>query len=107
VWLDLLACTRLRRAFETGFLTRLLRVTTPAADVDLAPAIDCPVCNQALRREMLDDLALDVCAEHGMWFDKWELSEVLHADMNPEPRSRDAESIESLLSEIRSRSPNG
>lgn len=103
MWLDPVVCTKLRRAFESGLLTRLLRATTRAADVDLAPAIECPVCNRTLRRETLDDLALDACAEHGMWFDKWELSEVVHAEMTPEPRSRDAESIESLLKEIRSR----
>jgi Zn-finger nucleic acid-binding protein len=103
VWLDLVACQKLRRAFESGFLTRLGRVTARAADVDLVPPIECPVCNERLRRERLHDLDLDACVGHGMWFDKWELSEVVHAEMTPEPRSRDVDGIESLLAELRSR----
>lgn len=38
-----------------------------------------------------------------MWFDKWELSEVVHSEMTPEPHSRDADGIESLLAKLRSR----
>ncbi len=29
----------------------------------------------------LFDLTLDACPKHGMWFDKWELAEVMHAEM--------------------------
>ena len=42
--------------------------------------LDCPVCHQTMRRVNAARLAdLDVCAEHGTWFDPGELRRVMSA----------------------------
>ncbi len=38
----------------------------------------CAVCTQALQTVTLGTVALDRCAEHGVWFDTHELAALLH-----------------------------
>lgn len=50
-------------------------------DVDLTPRINCPVCNSALDRFVFcvdSGVTIDRCAEHGMWLDDGELSQVVN-----------------------------
>lgn len=37
----------------------------------------CPVCEAALRGEVIEGVTIDRCAEHGLWFDEAELGAVL------------------------------
>ncbi|MEM7164976.1 MAG: zf-TFIIB domain-containing protein [Planctomycetota bacterium] len=37
----------------------------------------CPVCDATMRTQPLDDVRVDVCAWHGMWFDDQELNRIL------------------------------
>ncbi|MEJ7600926.1 MAG: zf-TFIIB domain-containing protein [Kofleriaceae bacterium] len=39
----------------------------------------CPVCTQAMQTVNLEAVALDRCAEHGVWFDAHELAALLAA----------------------------
>ncbi|MBA3818235.1 MAG: zf-TFIIB domain-containing protein [Deltaproteobacteria bacterium] len=47
----------------------------------------CPVCEGAMPRQLLEEVTVDRCATHGVWFDPQELETVLgHADDAVHPR---------------------
>ena len=48
----------------------------------------CPVCKHDMLTVSLEDVALDRCKDHGIWFDANELQQVLQrADHFPDPRT--------------------
>lgn len=49
----------------------------------LAAEAKCPECRSALRRVRVNGVELDVCVEHGTWFDRGEIREVT----KPDPRT--------------------
>jgi hypothetical protein len=38
--------------------------------------IGCPMCEAGMRRFLIDDIEVDRCAEHGVWFDGGELARI-------------------------------
>lgn len=46
----------------------------------------CPVCQAELTTTLVFDVEIERCAEHGMWFDKAELAEVMKRSRNDEWR---------------------
>lgn len=43
----------------------------------------CPTCTQPLVAALFNDVAVDRCAEHGMWFDAGELARALLRSADP------------------------
>jgi Zn-finger nucleic acid-binding protein len=63
----------------------LSRITSNATtEVDKASAIMCPSCHKALDRVDRAGITLDLCNEHGTWFDRTELYRLVDA-MAPKP----------------------
>src|SRR5262249_51902570 len=50
-------------------------------DTPREPPVHCPVCSRMLQRASVTRAAvtIDLCAEHGTWFDRYELGLVLDA----------------------------
>lgn len=46
----------------------------------------CPVCSKQMQLPLIFDVAIDRCLEHGMWFDRTELVEVMNRSNNNEWR---------------------
>lgn len=44
------------------------------------PARTCPCCRAGMTGYFMGDVAIDRCSEHGVWFDKDELAQVLQAN---------------------------
>ena len=69
------------------FSERLL----PREDADLART--CPKCSVPMNKAWLEQVAVDICSEHGVWFDANELAWVLETDgvawANRNPSYRD------------------
>jgi hypothetical protein len=63
----------------------LIRVADDAARAPPAPfepnECACPICQAIMARVTVAFISttLDVCAEHGVWFDRWELHAVARA----------------------------
>jgi Zn-finger nucleic acid-binding protein len=63
----------------------LAKVATNATtDVDKSAPIACPVCANALMRVNKDNIEVDICGQHGTWFDRTELYR-LGGSMAPAP----------------------
>lgn len=48
--------------------------------------IGCPACSQRMVEIKIFDVTVDKCAEHGIWFDREELDEVIHRSKSDEWR---------------------
>lgn len=75
--LDALAHLKLEGLKDSTFEATLV---ADHPDVDLTPRINCPVCNSVLDRFVFcvdSGVTIDRCAEHGMWLDDGELSQVV------------------------------
>jgi Zn-finger nucleic acid-binding protein len=44
--------------------------------------IACPACGQRLTQVLIFDVPIDSCVDHGLWFDRTELDEVIHRSRN-------------------------
>lgn len=82
VFLDNEASTRITRARDEAVaaLARRAKERAPAT-IDTRPDdLPCPVCSAAMRRVQSRGLVdLDICGEHGTWFDRGELNRVMDA----------------------------
>ena len=76
VWLSPAAARRLIEG-PFGALNRLPRLATGNA------ALRCPTCGEALERRKVAEVEIDVCAEHGVWFDHTEVERVHAAARRP------------------------
>jgi Zn-finger nucleic acid-binding protein len=47
-----------------------------SADGDYSPVLPCPVCRTLMTRSRIGEVCIDVCASHGVWFDRDELLNV-------------------------------
>jgi hypothetical protein len=47
------------------------------------PPLPCPVCGDRMPRVWFDDLRLDACDDHGVWFDPGELDLLLEWAAHP------------------------
>jgi Zn-finger nucleic acid-binding protein len=61
-----------------------IQMQTPPALIDLpfeevgrAETLACPTCRESMQTRELFEVAIDVCAKHGIWFDARELALVL------------------------------
>jgi Zn-finger nucleic acid-binding protein len=54
------------------------RADVVAAEINHAMPVDCPACSTELTRRRVTDrsIEIDVCKEHGIWFDRGELNRV-------------------------------
>ncbi len=81
VWLDTASATRV----ADGLDERLSAVAHRAAEgVVVASPVNggllaCPICSKGLAVTHVAHVELDVCAEHGTWFDRLELQHVARA----------------------------
>jgi Zn-finger nucleic acid-binding protein len=82
VWLDNDASTRIVETFDKASV----KLSAAAAKKAKGPVVehstlDCPTCKKTMRvvRVEIADLDLDVCPEHGTWFDRGELENVSKA----------------------------
>lgn len=78
-WLSVAAARRLIEA-PFGPLGELPVVHTKAP-------LRCPSCEQALERRRVAEVEIDVCAEHGVWFDHREVERVQAAARRPGVRA--------------------
>lgn len=62
------------------------RVTTSAtSEVDKTNMISCPSCGKPLDRVDRLGITLDICGDHGTWFDRTELHRLVEAMAPPAP----------------------
>jgi Zn-finger nucleic acid-binding protein len=89
IWIDNLVAQHIVRASERNTV-RLAEEASRAAvrAVDTRPALRCPVCSVPLLRVAVaagaGKIELDVCREHGTWFDRDELPLVARALVKPQ-----------------------
>jgi Zn-finger nucleic acid-binding protein len=82
IWLDNTNAQRAVASIDAQVLELASRASSHARhDVDRSPPVRCAECRAPLRRVKTTRLAVevDVCAEHGTWFDRGELRVVLEA----------------------------
>jgi Zn-finger nucleic acid-binding protein len=82
IWLDNTSAQRVVQTFDRAVVALADQVSTRAAfSVDLASAIACPTCRGPLARTRSPQsgIWIDVCGEHGTWFDRYELGVVFEA----------------------------
>ena len=103
IWLDNAASTRIADGVSSpevkALADRAARRALPA-NPDTRPAgIPCPVCRAPLARVRAPRgaIALDVCAAHGTWFDRYELTGLMYAVHPPEPVRTGLPTEEELL----------
>jgi len=76
VWLSPAAARRMIEG-PFGALSKLPRIAAGNA------ALRCPTCRKALERCRVAEVEIDVCAEHGVWFDHTEVERVHAAARRP------------------------
>jgi Zn-finger nucleic acid-binding protein len=82
IWLDNTNAQRAVASIDAQVLELATRASSHARhEVDRSPPVRCAECRATLRRVKTTRLAVevDVCAEHGTWFDRDELRVVLEA----------------------------
>jgi Zn-finger nucleic acid-binding protein len=80
IWLDNDGTRTALRGLSPDALQLLNRVTTNArSDTNRELAVACPACGKALERQTRPEAVIDICAEHGTWFDRHELYNVTRA----------------------------
>ena len=83
LWLDNDGSRRVVNKVDDEVVDLASRAEANAShEVDtVAGALPCPVCQSVLKRVRIAkaDLDLDICAEHGTWFDRGELQKVMNA----------------------------
>jgi Zn-finger nucleic acid-binding protein len=89
VWVDNTVSQRLVRRFEVEAVAIAEEVARVATErVDARATVVCPICKVDLQRVTLDigpTIELDVCGEHGTWFDRKELPHVARRLTLPAP----------------------
>jgi Zn-finger nucleic acid-binding protein len=90
IWLDNESARKALSSPGAGAQTEALArraSSRTSLDADAFQPIACPVCGVGLRRIVVsrEEVRLDVCAEHGTWFDRYELGLVLQASRSPAP----------------------
>jgi Zn-finger nucleic acid-binding protein/DNA-directed RNA polymerase subunit RPC12/RpoP len=88
IWLDNASGQALVKRSETSTIELVERAGARARfDAERHPPVACPVCAAACARVVLDkgDAVVDVCGEHGTWFDRYELALVAHAYLTRPP----------------------
>jgi hypothetical protein len=79
VWTDAAAAKHVEAALDAPILALAERAAANFADRPLPNDVGgrgCPTCGGALRRVKLATTDLDVCRDHGTWFDRGELERV-------------------------------
>jgi Zn-finger nucleic acid-binding protein len=67
----------------------IVQITSNAqAEVDKTPLVQCPVCAKTLDRMQRFGVEVDICGEHGTWFDRTELYRLAQASAAPPPAPR-------------------
>jgi Zn-finger nucleic acid-binding protein len=82
IWLDNeSARSALAKADEGVAQLAQLASVNAQVNVSVMPPVACPVCKRGLQRiqEPKSEARIDVCGEHGTWFDRYELGLVLQA----------------------------
>jgi len=80
IWLDNDGTRTALRGLSPEALQLVNRVTANArSDTNRELAVACPACGKALERKTRPEAVIDVCAEHGTWFDRHELYNVTRA----------------------------
>jgi Zn-finger nucleic acid-binding protein len=79
IWLDNEACQAVVRSYDPAVVALARRAASHATARPRATEIACPVCNARLQRAQAGGIVLDVCADHGTWFDRAELELVMGA----------------------------
>lgn len=79
VWLDRASSERVRHGLDER-LNAVANRAPQVAPAAQAPAkLACPICSRALAVTHVGNIELDVCPEHGTWFDHLELQGVARA----------------------------
>jgi Zn-finger nucleic acid-binding protein len=73
------------RVWQAAQLAQKLGETTRPNPALLAKPASCPECHKALQRIHALGIELDVCPEHGTWFDRGELEQLMKAASPPTP----------------------
>ncbi len=81
MWLDNTCAQKMVEAYEADALTMSDRIAQCAGcKPDTAvQGIPCAVCDEAMALRRIDGVEIDVCVEHGTWFDAYELRKVAEA----------------------------
>lgn len=82
IWLDNASAQRAVQTMDRAVVALADQVSNRAAfDVDVGAAIACPACQRPLARTRSPQsgIWIDVCGEHGTWFDRYELGLVFDA----------------------------
>jgi Zn-finger nucleic acid-binding protein len=75
----------------TSDLARTIRTTKPTWTANGTSTITCPECYVPLEKMMIGEVHVDRCAEHGVWFDIGEITDVLrtHGKLGPNDVARE------------------
>ncbi len=82
-WLQLQETNRLHKVMNDAAWQATDAIAKQAtASPDLQGKLQCPKCGQTMKRRQhkASRISLDVCAEHGTWFDAGELREVARSE---------------------------
>ena len=66
-------------AIELGESGEALAEAADPAGATLDAKLGCPACDGPMRRFLIDDIEVDRCARHGVWFDGGELGRIRRA----------------------------
>lgn len=81
-WMDNAASQRIVQSFEQSAVVAAHGLGREASKpVDTTELLECPVCHGALERVVPGGtkVEVDICREHGTWFDRHEIERVAHA----------------------------
>lgn len=88
VWLDNESAQRAVAAFDAAVVALADQASSRAAVTpETSALVSCPVCQKLMPRTRApkSGIQIDVCTEHGTWFDRYELGIVLDALRPPRP----------------------
>lgn len=88
IWLTNDAAQRAVQTFDQAVIALADQASQRAAfNVDLGSSVACPVCQKILVRTKSREsgIWIDVCGEHGTWFDRYELGVIFNALIPKEP----------------------
>lgn len=96
--------------FLTGSLLETILVADKTCNMDLSEPACCPVCRVVMERyryQMVSDVIIDRCPDHGLWLDDGELSGIVdyyRGVRDPDRQSR-LQKVLHDLSEMHEREP--
>jgi Zn-finger nucleic acid-binding protein len=92
IWVDNASAQRVVAAPRAIFEDLARRAATNAhGRVVRSQRPSCPVCDAILDAATVKTIQLDVCADHGTWFDAWELANLTRALTGKPPRRPQAQ----------------